>query len=93
MRSHVLVFTFALSFAAPVLVGCDDDSTGDEGQGGGGTSNKEGGGSSSNTSESKFTCKLNGTCYKCPTGDAVTKCALDGASAAGCTSAAESYCD
>lgn len=48
---------------------------------------------SSSSSTSKYTCKLNGACYSCPSSDAVLQCAKESPSAAKCTAAADSVCN
>jgi hypothetical protein len=45
------------------------------------------------TSSAKYTCKLNGSCYTCPSSSATMACARDGAAAAGCSPASTSVCD
>jgi hypothetical protein len=87
-----------------MLAACSDDSTssstsstgGTSGSGtSGGTSGSSGtsSGSTGSTSTQKFSCSLNGSCYKCPTSESVGKCAKDGPTAAGCTSAESSFCN
>lgn len=85
-----------------LLVACSDSSTGTSGSSSGGSSgNGTSGGSSSGTtstssgssSTSKFSCKINGTCYKCPSAEGVSKCASD-IEASGCTVSSDpKYCD
>lgn len=44
-------------------------------------------------SSGKYTCRINGSCFQCPSGDAVSACIQKGPSEAGCTAAASSVCD
>lgn len=50
--------------------------------------------SSGSSSTQKFSCSLNGDCYKCPSSQAVIDCANPdkGPSAAGCSSTDSSFC-
>lgn len=48
--------------------------------------------STTSTSSGRYTCKLNGTCYTCPSSQSVGTCLRDGATAAGCSRASASAC-
>jgi len=44
-------------------------------------------------SSTKYTCKINGQCFKCPNSDAMTKCVMKmSGTEAGCTAQSDSYC-
>jgi len=83
------------------LVACSSDSTGTSGNSSGASSSGDGtsGGSSSgttstssgSTSTSKFSCSINGSCYKCPSSAAVQECFKD-LEGSGCTSTSSDYC-
>ena len=66
------------------LVACSSDSTGTSG-------NSSGASSSGSTSTSKFSCSINGSCYKCPSSAAVQECFKD-LEGSGCTSTSSDYC-
>lgn len=87
------------------LVACSSESTGTSGSTGNssgttssgasgstGTSSGTTSSTSGSSSSSKFSCKLNGTCYKCPSSDAVLKCTKD-VTTSGCTSTDVSFCN
>jgi len=102
MNKLAALLLVALSITA---VACGDDDTGSTSSSGGGSSgNGTGNGSSgtgsgqsstgsTSTSTNKFTCSLNGSCYECPSSQAVIDCAKKGGSEAGCTSADSSKCN
>ncbi len=46
----------------------------------------------SSSSDDHFSCSLNGTCYKCPSSDAVSKCSLQTGPGPGCEKAEPDYC-
>jgi len=61
----------------------------------GSTSGGTSGGTSSGTTggTTHFSCRLNGTCYKCADADGVEKCAITTGPGPGCTETSSSYCD
>jgi hypothetical protein len=84
--------------ALPLLVACSSSggsssSSGTSGSSGD-TSSSSSSTSSGSTTTTKFSCSLNGDCYKCPSSQAVSDCAdpQKGPSAAGCTSTDPSFC-
>lgn len=46
----------------------------------------------SSSGDDHFSCALNGTCYKCPTSDAVGKCSATGGPGPGCEKTDADYC-
>ncbi|MBX3216222.1 MAG: hypothetical protein KF850_29555 [Labilithrix sp.] len=102
IRPRVALFTAVASLLIIACSGGDDDgsSSGGSSSSSGGSSSSSGGSSgttssstsSGSSSTSKFSCRLNGACYQCPTASAVSKCAKDGPSEAGCTSADDDFC-
>ena len=60
--------------------------------GGGGSSSGTSGQSSSGGGD-KFSCSLNGTCYKCEDSAGVQKCSLQTRPGPGCTKTDQSYCE
>jgi len=101
-KRFITLTSFVAVAGVAILVACSDDSTSSSSStggtsGSGGTSGTSGTGASSgstgSTSTQKFSCSINGACYKCPTSEAVGKCAKDGPSAAGCTSESSSFCE
>ncbi|MBX3263099.1 MAG: hypothetical protein KIS78_34875 [Labilithrix sp.] len=85
--------------ALSLVVACSgDDDTSSSSSGGsssGGSSGRSSSSSSTSSgssSTSKFSCKLNGACYQCPSASAVSTCAKDGPIEAGCTSADDDFC-
>lgn len=89
----------SLAVLSLVLVACSDDGTSSSSSSGGsssGTSSSSGASSSSgstSTSTEKYSCSLNGDCYKCPSSEAVRKCFSESPSSAGCTSTEASFCE
>lgn len=79
-----------------LLVACSSDSGDDDSGGGDDDSNNSSGGSDnssgSSTTTEKYSCSLNGTCYKCPTSDDVRKCSSQ-TGPGDCTSTDDSYCE
>lgn len=67
--------------------------------GGGGTSSGQtssgasGQSSSGSSGGNKFSCSLNGTCYKCQDSEGVQKCSLQTGPGPGCTKTDSSYCE
>lgn len=47
---------------------------------------------STSTTTQKYSCSLNGDCYKCPSSQAVSDCFSKGPSTAGCTSTDPTFC-
>lgn len=68
---------------------CPASSTGTSSGTSGGTS----GSSGSTGTTTKFSCKLNGTCYKCNDSAGVSKCSVSTGPGPGCTQTASSYCN
>lgn len=88
----LLALVAALSSFAIIGCGGNDKGggTGSGGTGSGGGSEGSGGGDTS-TSSSKYSCKINGDCMKCPSADDVTKCGTGKAHE--CKSTEASYCN
>lgn len=84
MNRFVAVVTLALASFA--VVACSD--SGDDTSS---SSSSSSSGSSSSTTTEKYSCSLNGVCYKCPSSEAVSDCLKTGG--AGCTSTDSSYCE
>ncbi|MBX3205383.1 MAG: hypothetical protein KF764_09960 [Labilithrix sp.] len=100
MHRSIAVALTAVSLLLVACSGGGDDSSSSGGSSSGasssGASNSSSSGgsttSSGSSSTSKFSCKLNGACYQCPTASAVSKCAKEGPTEAGCTSADDDFC-
>ena len=84
MRSMSKWMVLAMLALGTAACGGDDDDDGSSGD-------KGGSGSSTSSSTSKYSCSVNGSCYKCPTSEAVSKCGVDGPG--DCTSTDSSYCE
>jgi hypothetical protein len=91
------VATLGLVFACSSSTGT---SSGSSGSSGGSTSSSSSGGSSGGSSSttstsgstSKFSCSINGDCYKCPTETAEGDCFKNGPASAGCTATDATFC-
>lgn len=68
---------------------CPGGGTSSGGQSSSGTSGQSSSGSGGN----KFSCSLNGTCYKCQDSEGVQKCSLQTGPGPGCTKTDSSYCE
>jgi hypothetical protein len=75
-----------------VLLACSSDDDTSSSSSGGTTSSSSSSTSSGSTSSAKYSCSLNGDCFKCPTSDAVRTCFSDGPSEAGCTPESADFC-
>lgn len=92
-------FVFACS-SNDTSGGGSGNSSGSSGSSGSGSANGSSGSSGGDTSSGssgtttttteKYSCKVNGTCYKCPNADAERKCFSD---PSGCSVTEPSYCN
>ena len=58
-----------------------------------GTSGASSGTSGTSGTTTKFSCSLNGTCYKCDSSEGVQKCSITTGPGPGCTKTDTSYCE